>query len=120
VGPDRGGPADPDHGRLLPGGIETPAAFLYLAHIVLACIFFPRRQSLVVLVIASGLYAGCVGLERLAMTAPGIYLDPLLRQGMAGHPTFAWLSVLSALGIFFVVWFLASHLSGLVRDGRRS
>ncbi len=97
------------------GSLETPAAFLYLAHIVLACIFFPRRQSLVVLGIASALYIGCVGLGRLAMTVPGIYLDPLLRRGVSAHPTFAWLSVLSALGIFFVVWFLASHLSELVR-----
>lgn len=97
------------------GSIETPTAFLYLAHIVLACIFFPRRQSLVVLVIASALYVGCVGLGRLVVTAPGIYRDPALRQGMSDHPTFAWLSVLSALGIFFVVWFLASHLSELVQ-----
>jgi signal transduction histidine kinase len=97
------------------GVLETSTAFLYLAHIVLACIFFPRRQSRTVLAIASVLYIGCVGLERLSMTAPGLYRDPLLRQGMAGHPTFAWLSVLLALGVFFVVWFLASHLSELVR-----
>jgi signal transduction histidine kinase len=97
------------------GGLETPTAFLYLAHIVLACIFFPRRQSLTVLAIASCLYISCVGLERLSLTTPGLYRDPALREAMAGHPTFAWLSVLAALGIFFVVWFLASHLSELVR-----
>jgi signal transduction histidine kinase len=99
------------------GSLETVTPFLYLAHIVLACIFFSRRQSLVVVAVASGLYVVCVGLEHWqVVSAAGIYLDPGLRQGMASHPAFSWLTVWSALGIFFVVWFLASHLSGLVRE----
>lgn len=98
------------------GSLETVTPFLYLAHIVLACIFFSRRQSFVVVAIASGLYVVCVGLEHWhIVSAAGIYLDPGLRQGMASHPAFPWLTVWSALGIYFVVWFLASHLSGLVR-----
>jgi two-component system phosphate regulon sensor histidine kinase PhoR len=98
------------------GSLETTAPFMYLAHIVLACIFFSHLQSLVVVILASGLYAVCVGLERLQVVyAPGIYLDPLLRQEMTSNPTFPWIAVLSSLGIYFVVWFLASHLSGLVR-----
>jgi two-component system phosphate regulon sensor histidine kinase PhoR len=98
------------------GSLETPTPFMYLAHIVLACIFFSRQQSLAVVVLASSLYMVCVGVERLQlMPAPGIYLDPLLRQRMVSHGTFPWLTVVSALGIFFVVWFLASHLSELVR-----
>jgi signal transduction histidine kinase len=99
------------------GSLETPTAFLYLAHIVLACIFFSRRQSLAVVGIASGLYALCIGLEWTQQLAtPGIYLDPLLRRTVTDHPTFAWLSLLAVVGVFFVVWFLASHLSGLVRQ----
>lgn len=99
------------------GSLETPTPFLYLAHIVLACIFFPRRQSLIVVVIASGLYAACVVLERLwLLHTPGIFLDPLLRQAMTRHPAFPWLAASAALGIFFVVWFLASHLSRLVQQ----
>ncbi|OGB93714.1 MAG: hypothetical protein A2Z31_02740 [candidate division NC10 bacterium RBG_16_65_8] len=98
------------------GSLETPTAFLYLAHVVLACIFFSRRRSLVVVAIASGLYAVCVGMERLQIIqTPGIYLDPLLRQALTSHPAFPWLTLLSALGVYFVVWFLASHLSELVR-----
>jgi len=99
------------------GSLETPTPFLYLAHVVLACIFFSRRQSLVVAAIAGSLYATCIGMERLhIIQTPGIYLDPLLRQAMTSHPAFPWLTLLWALGIFFVVWFLASHLSELVRD----
>ena len=99
------------------GGLETTAPFMYLAHIVLACIFFSRRQSLIVAIVASGLYGICVGLEPLQVVhAPGIYLDPSLRQALTTHPTYPWITVLSSLGIYFVVWLLASHLSGLVRE----
>ncbi len=98
------------------GSLETPAPFMYLAHIVLACIFFSSRESLGVVAISSLLYVLCVGLEHLGVIhGQGIYLNPLLRREMTGQPAFAWLTVLSALGIFFVVWFLASHLSRLVR-----
>ncbi len=102
------------------GSLETPTAFLYLAHVVLACIFFSRRQSLIVAAIAGGLYAACIGMERLhVIETPGIYLDPLLRQTLTGHPAFPWLTLLSALGVYFVVWFLASHLSEIVRGQER-
>jgi len=102
------------------GSLETAAPFMYLAHVVLACIFFPRWQSFVVVVVASGLYAACVIVERLEIVhTPGIYLDPLLRQAMTGHSAFPWVTASSALGIFFVVWFLASHLSSLVRQQER-
>lgn len=98
------------------GSLETTTPFLYLAHVVLACIFFSRRHSLVVAGIAGGLYATCVGMERLhIIQTPGIYLDPALRRVLTGHPVFPWLTLLSALGIYFVVWFLASHLSERVR-----
>jgi len=38
---------------------------------------------------------------------------------MTGHSAFPWVTASSALGIFFVVWFLASHLSSLVRQQER-
>jgi signal transduction histidine kinase len=98
------------------GSLETPTAFLYLAHVVLACIFFSRRQSLIVAAIAGALYAACIGMERLhIIETPGIYLDPLLREVLTGDPAFPWLTLLSALGVYFVVWFLASHLSEIVQ-----
>jgi len=102
------------------GSLETPTAFLYLAHVVLACIFFSRRHSLLVAATAGSLYATCVGLERLhIIETPGIYLDPLLRRALTGHAAFPWLTLISALGIYFIVWFLASHLSELVRNQER-
>jgi signal transduction histidine kinase len=38
---------------------------------------------------------------------------------MTAHSTLPWLTVLSALSIFFVVWYLASRLSGMVRGRDR-
>jgi two-component system phosphate regulon sensor histidine kinase PhoR len=102
------------------GSLQTPAPFMYLGHVVLACIFFRRRQSLGVVLISSGLYAGCVGLELLnVIQAPGVYADPTLRNVMVAHFAFPWVTVLSALGIFFVVWYLASHLAAMVRGRDR-
>lgn len=98
------------------GSLETPVAFMYLGHIVLACIFFSRRQSLAVAGLASGLYGIGVGLQGLGILAgPGIYLQPLLPPGASPHPTLLWVTVGATLGIFCVVWYLASHLSALVR-----
>lgn len=98
------------------GSLETHAPFMYLAHVVLACIFFSRRQSLTVTFVAGGLYAACVSLEILdVIPVAGIYSEASLRRITAAHPTFPWFAVLSALGIFFMVWYLASHLSGMVR-----
>lgn len=98
------------------GSLETAAPFVYLAHVVLACIFFSRRQSLAVTAIAAGLYTACLTLERWQVVPTGgIYATPELRETMTTHSTFVWLTGIVALAIFFVVWFLASHLSGMVR-----
>ncbi len=102
------------------GSLQSPAPFMYLGHVVLACIFFPRRRSLVVVLISSGLYTGCVALELLGVIrAPGIYADRTLRNVMEAHLALPWVTVLAALAIFFVVWYLASHLAAMVRGRDR-
>jgi signal transduction histidine kinase len=98
------------------GSLETPAPFMYLGHVVLACIFFSRRQSRAVALIASSLYAGVLALEHAGViSGGGIYSDAALRRALAVHQTFDLLMAAGAVAIFFVVWFLASHLSALVR-----
>ena len=42
------------------GSLETFAPFMYLFHIVLACIFFPSPQSLLVTLSAMGMYLACI------------------------------------------------------------
>jgi signal transduction histidine kinase len=91
--------------------------FAYLFHVVLACIFFSRRESFVVVVVAAALYAGCLLLERACLVAPGgIYAA----TGQLGHggrlsAEVFYLNAASCTAIWFVVWYLASKLSDAVR-----
>jgi len=99
------------------GSLETPAAFAYLFHIALACIFFSRGDSFLVMAMASGLYVACVILEQNGLIGPGtIYSDLSLRQQMDHTRFLPLLTVSSSVVIFGVVWFLAAHLSGMVRQ----
>ena len=99
------------------GSLETYAAFAYLFHIVLACIFFPRRWSSAVTALACVLYVGCVALEESgALPTAGIYMDASLREQMDRVPGVRLLNVGSALLTWAVVAHLASHLSAMVRE----
>ena len=46
------------------GSLETFAPFMYLFHIVLACIFLPYAQSLLVTLSAMGMYLACLTLGK--------------------------------------------------------
>jgi signal transduction histidine kinase len=98
------------------GSLETYAAFAYLFHIVLACIFFARWQSLAVTAIACGLYVTCVALEEGGLLPrAGIYAGGALRSQIDRTPPAALLNVAWATITWTVVWYLASHLSAMVR-----
>jgi signal transduction histidine kinase len=99
------------------GTVETYGAFVYLFHIVLSCMFLGRGQSLFVALSACVLYALCFGLE-----AAGV-LDHVSVYGEAGHWTHiervAWPTVFnigSAMGILLVAWYVASHMTTLLRE----
>jgi two-component system phosphate regulon sensor histidine kinase PhoR len=99
------------------GSLETYAAFAYLFHIVLACIFFSRRRSLVIVGLACGLYAACVRLETLGVLAPSsIYAASAIRQAILATRGAVTFNVLFAMGMWLVVWYLTSHLSERVRQ----
>jgi signal transduction histidine kinase len=98
------------------GSLETHAAFAYLFHVVLACIFLSRIESFGVVGIASCLYAGCVSLERAGVLASAtVYADGTLRSSIERTPTVTLLNLTWAIGIWIVVWYLASQLSAMVR-----
>ena len=102
------------------GSLETYIACAYLFHIVLACIFLSARQSFSVMAMASGMYVLCVLLEeRGFIPNSSIYADHGLRKHIASLPGEGMFRVASLLAILFVVWYLTSHLSGLVRDRDR-
>ncbi|MHC4916579.1 MAG: sensor histidine kinase, partial [Planctomycetota bacterium] len=99
------------------GGRETPVVFVYLFHIVLACIFFSRAESLRVTVIACALYAGLMVLEGLGvLTATSIYTEVAWGGPAPGTSLAFLINSASALTILLVVWYLASQLSAMVRD----
>ncbi len=99
------------------GSLETYVAFAYLFHIVLACIFFSPPRSLAVTLLACFLYTACVVAETVGLLpAASIYADDALRAQIMASPGTLALDVLSAVGIWLVVWYLASALSALVRE----
>ncbi|MBM4032151.1 MAG: HAMP domain-containing histidine kinase [Planctomycetes bacterium] len=102
------------------GSLETFIAFAYLFHIVLSCIFFPRRWSLVVTALACALYLGTVALEEAGvLERAGIYADASLRELMDHLPGVRLAHVAWAPFTWFVVWYLAAHLSAEVHSRDR-
>jgi two-component system, OmpR family, phosphate regulon sensor histidine kinase PhoR len=94
------------------GGARTYIPFTYLFHVVLACVFLPRLESLAVLLVAAALYAGVIALvqadllfpARLFLESPRIITARIL-----------WLDYGATLGIWTVVWYLVAGLSRMVR-----
>ncbi|MBM4017569.1 MAG: HAMP domain-containing histidine kinase [Planctomycetes bacterium] len=93
------------------GSTTTFIAFAYLFHIVLACIFFPARLSLIVTLLAAGLFILCVLLEQIGLLAP--------REVFEGASDTPRGKVVFAIGlamlIWGAVWHLTSHLAATVR-----
>lgn len=100
------------------GSLETNIAFAYLFHIVLSCMFFSRRQSLAVTILAIGMFAVCAGAEYVLEILPSMSVfahSHLEDDAQAGLARLA-VNFLLAIGIWAVVWYLASHLSFMVRQ----
>jgi len=99
------------------GSLETNIAFTYLFHIVLSCVFFSRRQSLIVTVIAIVMFAACITAEYILKILPSMSIFNELFHEQNHSPVLATLTVnfFFAIGIWLVVWYLASHLSSMLR-----
>ena len=97
------------------GSTQTFVSFIYLFHVTLACIFFPKRESFLVTIAAAILYISVVMLEVAAIwPSAGI----LASDGVsfpAENSYRAMLMAGSAVFIWFVVWYLVSTLSEVVR-----
>ncbi len=95
----------------LTGPVATVLPCAYLFHIALACIFFARRQSLVVLLLSAGLYLAVTGAD---MAFPGIQPELTVRTDDAADVLLG--RFLPTIGIWFGVWYLVSTLSAMVRQ----
>ncbi len=99
------------------GSLETLVRFTYLFHIVLACIFFTSRKSLWVTIFVCILYVMCLSAEEFGIIpVAGIYLNNSIRTLFELNKTFAAFNVISSIGIWLIIWYLASYLSNMVRE----
>jgi hypothetical protein len=97
------------------GSVETCVPFVYLGHIALACIFFPRRHSLLVALLAFVLYATCLGLEFGGALEPtSIFAPRGVRPALEGHLSLLIANADSVLAIWLAIWYLTSRLSILL------
>ena len=96
------------------GSTSTFIAFVYLFHITLSCIFFPKRDSLIVTLVSIVLYLSTIGLEILNILPPANFL---IEDGMKqDNFIFSFLFGLSAVFVWVVVWYFVSTLSEAVRN----
>ncbi|NUQ66334.1 MAG: HAMP domain-containing histidine kinase, partial [Pirellulales bacterium] len=102
------------------GSTASYAPFMYLFHIILACIFFPRFESAVVTVAAVALYLGCLLAESWGLLSPAtVFADPGAALLHPLRPATQFWHVGSALAIWAVIWYLASRLAGELRQRER-
>lgn len=95
--------------------LQSIVSFAYLFHIVLACIFFDRRQSFGVLALALVLYAVALALDAYGI-APAA---PVFAQPFAvapGPEPLRWMEAFLFCLFCLVIWTLASRLSERVRE----
>ncbi len=94
-------------------GSELPTApFMYLFHVILACIVFSPRESLLVAGLAAGFYVGCLALEARGIVAPTCVLTSHGAAKAAADCVPRAFSVGSMLLIWVVIWYLVSQLAG--------
>ena len=99
------------------GSLETYAPFMYLFHIVLACIFFPRPQSLLVTLSAMGMYLACILLESLGVIPfTSVLASSLMPDRSLVPPAIVAWHYCSVVFISGTVWYLASRLAGALRQ----
>ncbi len=99
------------------GSMETKIAFAYLFHIVLSCVFFSHRQSLIVTLMAISMFAASIIAEYILKIVPSMSIFTKTSHEQYTLPVLATLTVnfFFTIGIWLVVWYLASHLSSMVR-----
>jgi two-component system phosphate regulon sensor histidine kinase PhoR len=99
------------------GSMETKIAFAYLFHIVLSCVFFSRRQSLIVILIAIGMFTACFSAEYVLKIVPSMSIFAESSHGpyIWPAPTTLTVNFFFPIGIWLVVWHLTSHLSSMLR-----
>ncbi len=98
------------------GSTTTPISFFYVLHIALACIFFSTRESFCVTVIVCIMDTVVIIFDNFLVTqAPLSVLisNHLSPENVRKDGALIWMFFLDAL--FFIVWYVVSRLSLIVR-----
>ncbi len=96
------------------GSTNTFIVFIYLFHIVLACIFLPKVKSLIITLIASSFYLIIILLE-LATLLPQSAVITSSSAIIHGRTFLDLIHVASAIFIWIVVWYLVSTIAETLR-----
>jgi len=102
------------------GSTSTPASFFYILHIALACIFFSTLESLCVTILVSAMYTIVLLIENsmfIPVPNPILIDDNLSAENLRRNSVLLWMFALDIL--FFVVWYVVSRLSLVVRTHER-
>jgi signal transduction histidine kinase len=102
------------------GSTSTPISFFYVLHIALACIFFSTRESLYVTILVCVMDTIVIAAENIVTTQ--ISLSTLMNEHLSPENirrdgAVLWMIFLDIL--FFVVWYVVSRLSLIVRAHER-
>lgn len=98
------------------GSTSTPIPFFYVLHIALACIFFSTRESLYVTILVCVMDTIVIFIDNFVFTQ--IPLSALIGTHLSTdnmHRDSALLWMFSLDILFFVVWYVVSRLSLIVR-----
>ncbi|MEK6595263.1 MAG: HAMP domain-containing sensor histidine kinase [Pseudomonadota bacterium] len=98
------------------GSTSTPISFFYVLHIALACIFFSTRESLYVTILVCVMDSIVILFENFLFTQIPISTlisNHLSAESIQRDGVILWMFFLDIL--FFVVWYVVSRLSLIVR-----
>lgn len=99
------------------GSTATPAPFFYVLHIVLACIFFSTRESLLVMLLVCVMYTAVLLFENpifIQLPQSGLIDTHPSTESRQSNRVLLWMFVLNTL--FFIIWYVVSRLSMVVRE----
>ncbi len=102
------------------GSTSTPISFFYVLHIALACIFFSTRESLYVTILVCVMDTIVIVAENFIVTQVSLSTlmsDHLSPESVRRDGAVLWMIFLDIL--FFVVWYVVSRLSLIVRAHER-
>ena len=101
------------------GSSNTYIPFIYLIHIALSCIFYSRSKSIIVVSISAFLYMSCIILQCIGILEE----KSIIISGVQSNdftPLVRILFALSAIFIWYVLWYFISTLSVGIREREAS